>query len=191
MRKRIDVFPGWNAFERRLIKRFTTKQKKLYAIFIFLAKFAALSLPLHFLLWVGFDATAVQEFVARAVNSMLEASGIAAKQTGTFLAVATKTGPMTVEIIKDCVGWKSVLALFGLVFAAPKIAMKKRIIGILIGAPIIFILNLFRIWSTVYITVLKGYDFWEITHTFLWQEGLIIAVVAVWLAWLKFYARRR
>ncbi len=186
-----SFFESWNSFNRRLTKHFNPRQKKLWGIFVFLAKFAILSLPLHFLLWVNFDATPVQEFVAKAVNSMLEASGIAAKQAGTFIAVATKTGPLTVEIIKDCVGWKSILALFGLIFATPKIAMRKRIVGLLAGAPAIFILNLFRIWSTVYITVLKGYDFWEITHTFLWQEGLIIAVVAVWLAWMKLYARCR
>lgn len=42
----------------------TPFQKKLYSAFIFLAKFALLSLPLHFLLWVNFDATPVREFVA-------------------------------------------------------------------------------------------------------------------------------
>lgn len=171
-----------------MTKNFTQRQKKLYSIFIFLAKFALLSLPLHFLLWLNFDATPVQEFVAQAVNRMLSLSGVAAVQSGATLAVQTVNGPLLVEIIKDCVGWKSMLALFGLIFATPKIAMIKRIIGLLVGAPAIFVLNLVRIWSTIYITAIKGYSFWGITHTFLWQEGLILAVLAVWWVWMKRYA---
>jgi len=157
-------------------------------IFIFLVKFALLSLPLHFLLWLNFDARPVQEFVAHAVNQMLSLSGIASVQNGATLAVQTVSGPLLVEIIKDCVGWKSMLALFGLISATPKIAMRKRIIGLLVGAPAIFLLNLVRIWSTIYITAIKGYSFWEITHTFLWQEGLMLAVLGVWWVWMKRYA---
>lgn len=76
---------------------------------------------------------------------MLSASGVAVNQTGTFIAVSTITGRLTVEVIKDCVGWKSMLALFGLIFATPDVDMRKRIIGFALGAPFIFAANIFRI----------------------------------------------
>lgn len=169
----------------------TPFQKKLWKIFVFLAKFSFLSLPLHFLLWVNFDATALQVFVANAVKALLLASGIIVSGNGTFLSMATKTGALTVEIIKDCVGWKSVLAFFGLVFATPAISLKNRMLGLAAGAPIIFLGNILRIYATILATVWKGTEFWEITHTYLWQEGLIILVILTWYLWLNICKRSR
>ena len=169
-----------------ILKKIKTPfQKKLLNIFIFLALFAALSLPLHFLLWINFNATPVQIVVANTVGWMLDASGIAVSQNGLFLSAATKTGPLTVKIIKDCVGWKSMLALFGLIFATPKIEMKKRIAGLAAGVPVIFLGNLLRIYATMYVTVYGGLEYWEVTHTYLWQEGLIFLVIATWYVWLR------
>lgn len=163
----------------------TPFQKKLLSIFVFLVKFAALSLPLHFLLWVNFDASQVQDFVANAAGQLLLSSGVEVSRNGLFLSIPTKTGPLTVEIIKDCVGWKSILALFGLIFATPNIIVKKRVFGLIAGAPIIFIGNILRIYATIYVTVLKGLEFWKVTHTYLWQEGLILLVIVTWYIWLR------
>ena len=170
----------------KFLKKINTPfQKKLLKVFVFLVKFAALSLPLHFLLWANFDATQVQVFVADTVKKLLVSSGITVSQDGTILSMATKTGPLTVEIIKDCVGWKSVLALFGLIFATPDILMKKRLLGIAAGAPIIFIGNILRIYATIFVTVKGGLEFWDVMHTYLWQEGLIILVIVTWYIWFK------
>ncbi len=182
-------FPVWaNTLQLVTIPNWKIKtpfQKKLWAIFIFLTRFLVLSLPLHFLLWINFDATSLQIFVAKAVEKMLELSGIEAARNGTFLLMSTKTGALSVEIIKDCVGWKSVLALFGLIFATPGVTLKRRMLGLIAGAPIIFLGNLLRIYATIAVTVYNGLEAWEITHTFLWQEGLIILVIVTWYFWLK------
>ncbi|MBU4301049.1 MAG: archaeosortase/exosortase family protein [Nanoarchaeota archaeon] len=176
----------------RILKKIKTPfQKKLLNIFIFLTAFTALSLPLHFLLWVNFDATPMQVIVASSVKKLLEASGIAVSQSGLFLSMITKTGPLTVQIIKDCVGWKSVLALFGLIFATPKIEMNKRIYGLIAGTPIILAGNILRIYATIYVTVYGGLEYWEITHTYLWQEGLIVLVIATWYIWLRICKNNR
>lgn len=163
----------------------TPFQKKLLKVLVFLVTFAALSLPLHFLLWVNFDATPVQDFVAKTVEKMLVSSGVEVSRNGLFLSMVTKTGPLTVEIIKDCVGWKSILALFGLIFATPDIALKKRVFGLIAGAPIIFAGNILRIYATISVTVFNGLEFWEVTHTYLWQDGLILLVIATWYIWLR------
>lgn len=175
-----------------ILKKIRTPfQKKLLNVFIFLSLFAALSLSLHVLLWLNFDATPVQLIVAGSVKRMLEASGVDVVQNGLLLSVATKTGPLTVRIIKDCVGWKSILALFGLIFATPGIKMKKRLLGLAAGAPVIFLGNLLRIYATIYATVVGGLKYWDITHTYLWQEGLIILVIATWYVWLRICNSRR
>ncbi len=176
-------FPEYCSFEK--IKITTHFQKKLWKVLVFLGKFAALSLPLHFLLWANFDAAYMQTFVAKAVERLLLYSGIEVSRNGMLLAMNTKTGALTVEVIKDCIGWKSILALFGLIFATPKIAFKKRILGFLAGAPVIFLGNLLRIYATVCFTVFRGVEFWEITHTYLWQEGLMALVIATWYLWLN------
>ena len=178
--------------QAKFLKKIKTPfQKKLLKVFVFLVKFAALSLPLHFLLWVNFDATQIQVFVADAVKKLLVSSGVSVSQNGLILSMATKTGPLNVEIIKDCVGWKSVLALFALIFATPNIEMKKRLLGIAAGVPVIFIGNILRIYATIFVTVKGGLELWEVTHTYLWQEGLILLVIATWYIWFKICNNRR
>ncbi len=140
---------------------------------------------MHFLLWVNFDAAGVQLFVAESTEKLLLASGVGAVRNGTILSMQTTTAPLTVEIIKDCVGWKSVLALIGLIFATPDIAFGKKLIGSIAGAIVVFSGNIVRIYSTIYLTVIKGAAFWEITHGFLWREGLMLIVILTWYAWLK------
>lgn len=186
---------GFLEFIKRACKPFLKKiktpfQKKLLRIFVFLVKFAALSLPLHFLLWVNFDASRVQLFVAGLIEKLLLSSGVEVIRNGVILGMQTKTAPLTVEIIKDCVGWKSVLALLGLIFATPNITFKKRILGAVVGAIIVFLGNILRIYSTIYVTVLKGTAFWEITHGFLWREGLMLLVILTWYTWLKIFEQK-
>lgn len=181
----ISIFSVWMNRIKPKLKIKTPFQKNLLRIFIFLVKFAALSLPLHFLLWINFDASQVRDFVANAVEKLLLSSGVDVSRNGLFLSMPTKTGPLTVEIIKDCVGWKSILALFGLIFATPNISIKKRVFGLIAGAPIIFMGNILRIYATIFVTVLKGLEFWEVTHTHLWQDGLILLVIITWYIWLR------
>lgn len=179
----------WNSFEKRTTKHFSEKQKKLWQILIFLVRFALLAIPLHVLIWLNINALPLQEATAAAVGHVLSWLNVSFAREGIFLYVSTSTGLMQIEIIKDCLGWKSILALLGLIFAVRRITLKSRLIGLAIGVPIIIIGNIIRLATTFWLTAVKGVEFFEIVHSFLWQWGLIFLVLAVWIVWLSKLAK--
>jgi exosortase/archaeosortase family protein len=89
------------------------------------------------------------------------------------------------EMTFDCTGWKSMYALFALVIATPGAALNKKLKFLLVGLPTIFAVNLLRIATTIAFVVSFGIAYLDVVHSILWQEGLIIAVVAVWYLWLR------
>ena len=154
---------------------------KLWSVFLFLLKFSLFAGILHFLLWLNLDTTGLQETVANAVARILRALGYDASSDGAVVRVDS----FGMEIIRDCLGWKSVLALLGLIFATPSICIKSRIYGALIGTAVILSANMVRLVTTAIIGVKLGYEGFELVHMFLWRWGLMAVVLACWLIWLN------
>lgn len=183
--------PGtWAPLERRITKKFTSSQRILWDAFVFLLRFLALAIPFNLLLWSNFDAYHIQVFVARAVSYLLEVSGVGVVQADNFIYIRSPI-VWTIEIIKDCVGWKSFLALCGLVFAVRGVHLKKRIIGMAAGLPVIFFGNIFRIYTSLYAGVVLGTDKFPVIHEFLWQAGMMALIICAWIVWMKYYAMPR
>jgi len=89
-----------------------------------------------------------------------------------------------IDISRDCIGWKSMYSIFALVFAtAGKI--KDKLKFLVAWIPILFIINIFRVLITMLVGLNFGLQYLEIIHTFLWQEVMIFAVLAVFYLWLK------
>ncbi len=175
----------WDRFEADLTSRLDPGQKKLWNIFIFLLRFLVLAIPLHVLLWLNFDAHILQVVTVNSVSFLLSQFSVSHRVIDVFLIVYFGSVPWTIEIIKDCVGWKSFMAVCALIFAVRKVSAKKRIKGILIAAPIIFIGNIFRIFTSIYLSVTFGYKWFDFIHNFLWQWGLIALVIVIWWVWLE------
>jgi len=175
---------SWDHFESRVTKGFTPFQKKLWNVLVFLARFCILAIPFHIILWSNFDAYMLQVFVASAVSYILSASGVEALHAGTFVYVR-EPALMTVEIIKDCVGWKSFLAFAGLVFAVRGVRPKNRIAAVAVGAPVFFFANIFRIFTSVYASLVFGVETFDTIHGILWQGGMMALIVGSWIVWLR------
>ncbi len=175
----------WDRFEADLTSRLDPGQKKLWNIFIFLLRFLVLAIPLHVLLWLNFDAHMLQVVTVNSVSFLLSLFNVTHRVIDVFLIVDPGSVPWTIEIIKDCVGWKSFMAVCALIFAVRKVSAKKRIKGILIAAPIIFAGNIFRIFTSIYLSVTFGYKWFDFIHNILWQWGLIALVILIWWVWLE------
>jgi exosortase/archaeosortase family protein len=63
--------------------------------------------------------------------------------------------------------------------------MKKKIKFLAFGLPFLFFLNFIRILTTILIAINYGFQYFEVVHTLLWREGLILAVVLIWYMWLR------
>ncbi|MCK5474082.1 MAG: exosortase/archaeosortase family protein [Candidatus Aenigmarchaeota archaeon] len=179
----LKISKYWNSFEKKATKKFTATQARLWEALVFVARFMLLALPFYFVLWINFDAYFLQVLTAKTVAYLLGILNVVVELQGHILYIPQ--AEWTVEIIKDCVGWKSVMALWGLIFATRNIAFKKRIYGVVLGIPLIFAGNVIRIASSIWLSIVFGLDKFSIIHDMLWQWGLIALVLGIWWFWVK------
>lgn len=159
--------------------------KKLTEVVWFLVKFNLLAIPLYLIMYMNLNIPAAQSFVANIINSMLNVFGYESVVEGYFLRFSVGMSIVSIEINFDCIGWKSVYALFALVAATPRIVWERKLKFLIIGLPAIFVINIIRIFVTIIVIMNFGISYLEIVHNLLWQEGLILAVVGLWYLWLK------
>ncbi len=163
--------------------RLNERQRKLWVVAVFLARVAALSLPLYFILWANPSFDPLQYAVRDNVLSAAKFAGVDANADGFYLNLKTVDGPVTIDIAADCTGWKSIAAYLALLLAVPKTSGKKRLIG-LIGVPILYAVNVGRITFLLWVVVNMGFGYFRVFHEYLWKLGLSLAVLVVWYAWL-------
>jgi exosortase/archaeosortase family protein len=81
------------------------------------------------------------------------------------------------------------LFLAALIFAVPKVGIRKRVLGVAMGIPVIYFGNVMRILLVVCLWKSFGYGIAEVFHDYLWQAGLAIVVLTAWVVWLKWSGR--
>ncbi|MBI2578195.1 MAG: exosortase/archaeosortase family protein [Candidatus Aenigmarchaeota archaeon] len=123
------------------------------------------------------------------VFSLLAATGFSPAAYGNVISVAVKNGSWGALINWDCVGWKSVLALFALIFAT-ELPLRTKIKGFLLLAPVIYLVNIGRIWFIFWYVVTFDIANFALVHAVVWSWGLITAVIIFWLAWLRISMKR-
>ncbi len=160
------------------------KDRKLWNTVMFLARLLILSAPLYLVLWLNISLLPLQVIVASNSEVMMEALGIQTARDGLLLSCGV-TSPFIFYIGPDCTGWKSMLCFFALVFATLGVTLKKRLLGLAIGIPLIYAGNLIRIVIVVLAERSYGPEAAVVIHDWLWQVGLITLVIALWFAWLK------
>jgi len=165
-------------------------RKELKEAAWFLIKFNLLAIPMYLMIYFNFSMQPLQLFLAQALANGLNAFGY---KTYFFespistipLIGVLETGAPPVYVSTDSTGWKSLYALAALSLATPKKKWNKRIKFLAIGLPTIFILNYFRILSTILICLKLGFKYFEFVHDFLWSWGLISTILILWCMWLK------
>ncbi|MFQ5647813.1 MAG: exosortase/archaeosortase family protein [Candidatus Aenigmatarchaeota archaeon] len=164
------------------IPELTPGQQRLWKTLQFLLRLLALSVPLYLVIFLALDLSAMQLAAAGQSAALLQSLGWTVSQDGTLLTA----GEFSFLINQDCTGWKSMLLLFALIFATLGISLRKRVLGLLVGIPLVWLGNLARILGTIYVQAGFGTGTALLVHDWLWQLGLVALVLAIWLAWLKF-----
>ena len=155
-------------------------QKKLYSVFIFLAKFFALSFVLHFFVWLNLDMSVFQRFIAKSVYFILNLFDLHIDLIGTAFILKDQTGVLIAEITRDCVAWKSILAFVCLIFATDSKNIKSKIKPMFIGILIIFFANIFRLATTLGFSKIYGIIYFDFIHNILWQGAMVILIILLW-----------
>jgi exosortase/archaeosortase family protein len=161
-------------------------QRRLWMVLVFLLRLMALSIPLYLIIWLNVSLAPMQAVIAGQVAWLLRAAGFAAAENGLLITVSgAGADSFTFFIGQDCTGWKSMIALFALVSASLGVTMRKRLLGMAVGIPLVYLGNLARIMAVVLIERALGPETALVFHDWLWQAGLISLVLVLWLLWLR------
>ena len=145
--------------------------EKLEAISVFLLRFAAAGIVFNILILLVPTIIPLQKFFASATALSLEFLGLTVERSG--IDVLTSKG--WYRITRDCTGWKSAIALFGLSFASKTWSVK------LLSQALTLILsvNLVRIVSLIFLDQ-TGLASFQLVHGTAWRWGLMAVVLGFW-----------
>ena len=157
------------------------KRSALSFVLIFAAGIAVSSL----LLAAGaVDREVVVPFtglIARASSVVLNLMGMGTRVDGTV--ISGERG-FSVNILNGCNGVYVMAILISAVLAFPS-TWREKMVGLAIGIPGVQAVNLIRIVSLYYLG-LRRPDLFEEFHLYIWQAGVIIASMAIWIFWAEF-----
>jgi archaeosortase B (VPXXXP-CTERM-specific) len=91
-------------------------------------------------------------------------------------------GGFSVQIIEECTGLYEILIYAAAVLAFPTTLVRKGI-GIVFGAPLLYLINVLRIAFLMF-TGRFYPDTFDFMHLYFWQATLILMITSVWLLWI-------
>jgi len=94
-------------------------------------------------------------------------------------------------VISECGGIQPMAIFIAAILAFPALWW-RRLAGIIVGIPLLFWINAFRL---AFLAVVGALDnagaVFKFTHEYLWQGIYIVFVVAIWVGWVELLVRRR
>lgn len=96
-------------------------------------------------------------------------------------------------VVPEC-GAIEVMAIFFAAVIAFPTRWWKKLIGLLLGLPIMYFVNVFRLTCLAVVGAMDTtQDRWvfNFAHEYVWQTVYIVFVVAVWLVWIEYVVRRK
>lgn len=155
------------------------REQKLKKTSVFLGKMLAMGIALRVVLQFRPDTTAIQSWLASVTADILGFLGVDLVVNGALMIGETSSYLVT----QDCLGWKSMFAFTALVIASTENLIKdlKTILG---GLILIFIANIVRVVTTVYLSY-KNIVSFDIIHAIFWKWGLTAIILLIWISWLS------
>ena len=104
-------------------------------------------------------------------------------------AHASSSGPavtlsgFAVEIRSNCNAIYEVAFYVAAVWAYPA-SRRDRLIGTLVGAAVLYVVNLVRILTLLVVGVLQP-SWFEATHLYVWQVLFLLVVATCWIGWVS------
>jgi exosortase/archaeosortase family protein len=92
-------------------------------------------------------------------------------------------------IVEACNGVLPTYIFLAAVLAFPS-SWRDKLSGVLLGVPVIFIINVARVISLMILGAYKP-DIVERVHIDVWQTAVVALAMATWIFWAERFARRR
>jgi len=97
----------------------------------------------------------------------------------------------TFIVVPEC-GAIEVMAIFFAAVAAFPTAWRKRLLGLGLGLPVLYGVNVFRLACLAMLGAWTGSGKWfDFAHEYVWQAVYVVFVVGLWLSWVEYVVRRR
>ena len=126
--------------------------------------------------------TSLQDLVAREVAFSLRALGYKFTLNGSEFIFRTSHGGEKLFIIAECTGLYTSIIYFSIIGAYPA-RITEKLIGLVIGIPLIHILNLFRM-VFVSLVLYHRRDLFDFFHGYFWQISFVIFMLLIVLFWM-------
>ena len=144
-----------------------------------------LALAVYFGFLAGGPVRWLGEWTAGSTSSVLNLLGASTTANGTILS----SSGFAADIVVECTAVGPLLLFMGAVLAFPS-TVKAKGLGLLLGAAVLTAVNLVRIVSLFWIG--ESYpQYLDVAHLLVWQTGMIVAAIVLWLAWVERVARAR
>ncbi len=93
------------------------------------------------------------------------------------------------NVVPDCGALPSMSIFFAAMLAFPT-DFRKRLLGLAIGLPLLYGINIARLTCLALIGAYTGNGrIFEFAHEYVWQAVYIVFVVIIWLMWVEFIVR--
>ena len=166
-------------------KKFELNRKDAFRILKFLIRFNLFAIPLYLIIISGFQLGFLKDLTTDLSLVLMKITGMDASLSGNLISIPVENGSFAAIIDWDCTGWKSMLALFALIFATD-FSLRKKLYG-LVFIPIVYMVNLLRIWFMFYFVSGFGLLYYDIVHAIVWSWGLIFVILVFWVIWMRFF----
>ena len=123
--------------------------------------------------------TPLNRHLAWMTEKCLRLVGAQAFSSGATVAMST----FSVEIRNNCNAIFEVGLYAAAVWAYPA-SVRERLTGTLVGAAVLYVVNLARILTLLALGVLN-YSWFEATHLYVWQILFLLVVATCWISWVS------
>lgn len=158
-------------------------------IYWFAILFGAMVIPLNIYYYAFFSKTgAFQGYLninAQASASIMRVFGTEARAFGNAISSPAPGSGLSIAIGCDAIQ-PSILFLCA-VLASP-VAFRLKLPGVLLGVPILLVLNVVRI-ITLFYTQIHVPSLFDLMHVDVWQALFIILAMVFWVIWAKWAKR--
>lgn len=157
---------NWMQVNREAVRFLVLFSVLLISFFVLFSLFAS-----------SFDFLRV--WTAHITSLVSQLFGMETSVDGSVLSMET----MDFEVIQECTGVFAMIVYVAAVLAYPA-GWRQRGLGLLVGLPVIFGVNIARM--VVLVSVAISHKAWfDYVHSYLWQGTFIIFVILVWLLWIR------
>jgi exosortase H (IPTLxxWG-CTERM-specific) len=147
----------------------------------FCALFAAFTILTFVILYLSQNVIVVplNRHFAWISEKVLRLVGVHASSSGAIVTMST----FAVEIRNNCNAIYEVGLYTAAVWAYPA-SWRDRLIGTLVGAALLYVVNVLRIATLLVVGLLQPAWF-ETTHLYAWQALFLLVVATCWIAWVS------